>query len=133
MKVIKWAYRYGALTSETFNSLDDAVSAASWASDAGEEALHSFEVIDGEASRVIDKAEAFDLVHAYSDAEYAKWCERTKDEPKITHVIDVKGPDGVWAFWDNAHSLTEAHGKALEFSGLVGPDRVKIRPVNSPR
>ncbi len=132
MKVIKWAYRYGSLQAENFDTLEDAVAAASWASDAGEESLKSFEVF-GDEYRLIDEKEAYDLMHAYSDAEYEKWRERTKDEPKVTHIIDVKGPNGVWACWQNGYGLDDASAKASAVAATVGAERVQVRPVGTLR
>ncbi len=131
-KVIKWAYRHGSLTSAEFDTLDEAVASASWASDAGEEALKSFEVFGDEHS-LIDEKEAYDLMHAYGDRQYDEWMERTKDAPKATHRIDVKGTDGAWSYWCDTYSAEEALAKAADLKAMFGDERVSVRPVGAQR
>ena len=127
MKVIKWAYRHGSLDADMYDDLDEALRAAAWASDAGDEALHALEIIDGDASRVIEHDEAWKLVGA-KQAEMAQEHEQRygRYEPPAA-VVDLLSPDGKWVPIDNTKTIDEAVARATELAESVGVERVSYR------
>lgn len=125
MTVLKWAWRYGSLGVDEFETLDEAVGAATYADDYGEEALDCFEVWDDAGHRVIGHEEALRLVHERSDADDAA---RPKT-PLNVAVVRLTSPDGKVATYSGYPTTEKAEAAADEFRRLIGADRVKVDPV----
>lgn len=127
--VLKWAWRHSHLDADEFDDLDDAVGAAYWGSEYGEEALDCIEVIydDGTTEVYDDKA-----VEALMEPRRKAEDEKYEARPKATHVIDIKSPDGRWTAHENANSEADAEVKAERLRGFLGSDRVTIRKLTVP-
>ncbi len=119
---LKWAYRYGALAVEEFDSFDAAFEAAEWAADDGLESLHCIEgpdgvVPDGVLTRM--RKERWERERAHID-----------EGPKPTHGVSLTAPDGKdWAWYETFTSKAEAEAEAATLRALYGDDRVKIRSL----
>jgi hypothetical protein len=86
--VLKWAWHRFSLEVSQYDSVDEAVDAAGYASDAGDEALDCIEVFDGDGHRVIPGDEALDLAHERSQSR------RERNEPApVVATVRVRHPE----------------------------------------
>lgn len=124
MTVIRWAWRHFALTADTFNTLDEAVVASLWASDAGEDSLDSIEVVDGQDRTVYDPEAVGRLTAPFE----AKQREEYALQPEPTMIVDVRSPSGDWGSYASFVDEAKAMNQAERFRELLGEDRVRLRP-----
>lgn len=117
--VIKWAWRYGQLQGDDFESLDEAVRMASYAIDASDESLHSFEVWDKDGYRLIPENEADKLVYAYWRASQSQ----STPKPVVAHVC-ITDPEGKTLSEDYS-SVEEAQAEVDRLKPFLG-DRVYL-------
>lgn len=128
--VLKWAWRYSVLGVDIYDSLDDAVRAAMWASDAGEEALDCIEVVRIDGTReVLGRDAVYELQRPIEEEREKEY----KARPTPTVVLSVQGPSGKWATYSSYVERDKADGDADRFRQALGPDRVKLTPYGSRR
>ena len=120
MKAIKWAYVYGQLDVEIFDTLDEAADMAEGASEYGSESLRYIEH-DGNLYdiRWVDKRAA---------AKRAAQPPAPPVAPVVCYV-EVRSPDGKWAMYEAARSMDAARRAADECMEVVGDDRVRLVPA----
>lgn len=123
--VVKWAYRYHRLQFDYFNSLQEAVEAAVWASDAGEEALESFEVWDDTGYRLIPHDEAYRLTEEESSRRYEEYKAKS-DQRVFVAELWVKAPDGTETQWSAFESMDRANEVMAELAPMGHRARLKI-------
>lgn len=121
---VKWAYRYYSLVSEEFGSLDDAIAAAEYASDAGSESLRSIEVFTPE-HRVISAGDVWDMVDAHNERERAV----ATPALRTVAVVHTQGPDGDWSTGDAYSTREAATAEAARLRTFLGEARVRIDPA----
>lgn len=126
MAAIKWAYRHHVLGAESFDTLDQAVAAAYWAAEHGEEALECIEVINDDGTvRVYSR----DEVDALTAPLRQQQEERYRARPPIVAVLDLCAPDGkTWTPYENFTDMADAEVAAENARQLLGADRVELRP-----
>ena len=119
---VKWAHRYHHLEFDYFDSLEDAVSAAGYASDAGEESLDCIEVWDDQGHRILGPGEVFKLY-----AEMEKRREEAAGPAKpVVATMYVTSPDGeetCYSTFSAEDRLEEVTAKLRERLG----DRVRVQ------
>lgn len=104
---LKWSWRHYHPHVEMFDSLDQAVAAACWASEDGDEAYHCIETPEG---GIIDKARMGELMSAHWDAE--RLAEAANPEPVRTHGIKLQMPGERDAAWYGSYT-SEAERDAV--------------------
>lgn len=121
--VIKWAYRYGVLTPDECDTLDEAVRSAWWAAEDGQEALDSIEVIYEDGTEVLDRKAVNVLTKPIEEAQDKAHEER----PTPTVILDLRGPDGKWGPYSSYVERAKADEDVERFRRLLGADRVRLR------
>jgi hypothetical protein len=120
---LKWAWRYGRLQVEAFDSLDDAIAAAGYASDDGQEAIDCVEVWCDDGYRRISGTEVLEMWRTDPDNE----ANQEPGSPPSTAVViqhpDLKDSGREW-FWDE----DEAALRFGDLRRLLG-DRVSVEPA----
>jgi hypothetical protein len=122
-KAYVWAWRYGSLGVEEFESLSAAVAVSHEASDRGEEYVHCIEV--PAKGRVYDKEEVYDLWRPIEDAEDARF----QSAPRNVAAVMVTSPDGKErANYEGYSTRAKADEVASELRKVFG-DRVTVRDI----
>lgn len=123
--IIKWAWRHGAIAAETYETLDDAVSAAHYASEYGEEAVDCIEVVADDGTVTVHDREAVDRLmeplKRQADEEY-------RQRPTPTVILDLRAPDGSRSAHESFVEQEKANAAAEKWRALLGTERVKLRP-----
>jgi len=114
VSVIKWAYCYGTLEAEDYDTLEDAVHMAGVAFDHGDESLLGIELADG---TMLERAE---VVHMYSATQ-----EPYEPTPIPPWRLEVLAPNGKWGrvMLGEEEPLNK---EAERWRRLVAPKRVRI-------
>lgn len=125
LMVLKWAWRYGVLDVDDFDSIDEAVRSAVWASGASEESFAGIEVVyeDGR-TEVVDVAEQWRKVEQEEEEERASY-------PPTKARLDLRSQQGQWALFRTFADAADAERDAAELRDIFGADRVRVRPVSS--
>ena len=123
--VLKWAWQYHALTVDTFPDLDDALAAAYYAAENGDESLACIE-IPGEG-RVLSPDEVADLNRWRDEAAMASWRAR----PPLVARVRLTAPDGRVSTYSSYESTAKAEEDAARFVALLGPGRVSVEPLHT--
>jgi len=123
---LKWAHVYGCVEVEEFATLEDAVLAAEYASDAGTESLSCIEGPDGTVSADSYRV----IVDAEREAQRARWKAAEPDKFRVS----VFPPDGVtkrekWTVLDSFVGEREARALFDEMVLVVGADRVRFEEL----
>jgi hypothetical protein len=125
MLVLKWSWVHHVYNVEDYDSYDEAVSSAGWASDYGEEALDCIEVWEDDGTyRKVESREVLD-----------SWYDRQKEEeaaapprPPVVAALWVTGPDGKDANYSTYNDRAKADADAVRFREHLGADRtVEVR------
>lgn len=126
--VLKWAHRYGNLEVEDFDSVDEAVRAAAYASGAGEESLVGVEVVyeDGRTEQVEDVWDRIREVDKEHEADIAEL-------PPTVAAVDLKSPGGEWGAFRFFSDRADADRDAEELRETFGADRVRVRRMGTDR
>lgn len=119
--VLKWAWRYHSISVEDFDTLDDAVWAAQFASDDGQEALECIEI--PAEGRIIPADEVWNLADALGRVRAAE----SRPMVRVAEVT-VTAPNGefvstVYEVWANAEAAYAS------WCGLIGIERVSFRDL----
>jgi len=117
---LKWAWRHYVMEVDDFPSFEEAVSAACYMSDAGEESLDCIEGPDGKVDRAIVDAKMREIEQA-QDA-------RESDGPRPSFAIKLASPDGALAWYDTYTEKAERDAAAEKLRAQYG-DRVKVGRV----
>ena len=125
---LKWAYRYSTLEVDDFNSLEEAVTAGHYASEAGTEALQCYEGPDG----IVDTA----LVAAIEEQLEAQE-DHGSVAPKPTHKVVLSAPFDTDRYGSRtvgvvewAYSAAEAERKARPYREQFG-NRAHVVEIRS--
>jgi hypothetical protein len=128
MEIIKWAWRHGSLSSDTFDSLDNALEAAHWASEYGEESVEGIEVIADDGTVTFHDSDAvfalMEPLRRRDDAAYDA-------QPKPTVILDLRSPNGTWGVYGSYVEREKADADAARFRRSIGDDRVRLRPYGT--
>ena len=120
MKAIKWAYVYGSLDVEIFDTLNEAADMAEGASEYGSESLLYIEH-DGDL---------YDINWVDDRADAKRAARPTPPPPPpVTHHVEVKSPDAKWVRYDGYRSEEATHRDVAELLEALGADRVRIVAV----
>lgn len=122
-KAVKWAMRYFSREVDVYDSLEEAVESAVWASEAGSEAM---EFIEWEGKRITMGHPAFQAIERKIREEEER--EEVQRRP-ATHVLEVKHPDGKWVSVYASSSADRLQESLEDYSAAVGAERVRVRPV----
>ena len=122
-KAIKWAWRHFALEADVYDTLDEAIEAAVYASDYGSEAL---DCIEHEGERITEASEQYEAVERRILDEHMAWHRRDRTTP--THRIQARHPDGKWVtLYAVTPPISDALAEELaEFVEALGEDRVRV-------
>lgn len=122
--VIKWAWRYGVLGAEGYDTVDDAIEAAVWASGAGKESFAAIEVVypDGRTEVLDDVGERMRVVEDREEQE-------RKGHPVSTRRIDLRSPSGEWALYRDFVDPADAERDAADLAKTFGAERVRVRTL----
>lgn len=121
VKALKFAHVYGTYQVDSYDSLEEAIEAALYASDMGMEAL---EHIEYEGKKITWNSKVF---KEYEQARYAAYKAEQAKVAKPTHWVMVKDVKGKWA---HAEPITNpADTQAHEWRVLVGSERVKLQRI----
>ena len=124
--IIKWSWVLGALHADPYDSIRDAVLAAKWAADNGDEALHCIEIIESDGSRILTTEEYRAIVDPIRKEE----SEAIRNRPKDVAVIRLASPDGKnWAHYEGFTDKAKAQAVAARYSEMLGSSRVKLEPA----
>lgn len=119
---VKWAYRYHSLVFDYFDTLDEAVSVAGYASDDGQEVLDCIEVWDNDGHRILSSGEVFRL---YEEREKARKAAAPPPKPVVATLF-VTSPDGKevpYSTFTSDDRLEEVAARLREHLG----DRVRVQ------
>ena len=123
MDVLKWAWVHHALDATIHDSLDDALEAAVYAADCGDESLDCIELFEPE-HRIISSDEAWKLakpIEQRRDDEYAA------QRDAVTHAVRLASPDGKEStYFASATSEAEAIAKAEDIAAKYGAGRASV-------
>jgi hypothetical protein len=119
---LKWSVVYGTQTVEEFPNLDEAVSAAKYASDAGSESYQYIEGPDG----VVDPATVRALWDSLDEEESKTWRSQERVPNTHTVILQQQGSSSRAAVVEWAKSEEDAQAKAERWRARYG-DRVDVR------
>jgi hypothetical protein len=123
--VLKWARRHHSMTVDEFDSLDEALAEAQYASDYGQEALDHIEVWAGDGSvRIVAAEEAWDLLEPKAAQKQAKYEANAKEHPVIAQIAITTGKDQAW--FGAYTNKVEAQREYNRLHAILG-DRVIMR------
>ena len=122
MKATKWAYVFGSLEVEIYDTLEDAADDAEYASDYGRESLSCIEY-DG---NLYDIWWVNDRARAKREASPPR-----PPAPPVTHRVEVKSPDGEWVVYTDCRSDAEAQREYDDCIDALSKDRVRITMVDT--
>lgn len=122
---VKWAYRYHHLEFDYFDSMDEAVSMAGYASDDGQEALDCVEVWDDQGYRKLSADEVFRL---YSEMEKRREAAAPPPKPIVGELF-VTSPDGKEVLWSTFTAEDRIEEVATRLREHMG-DRVRVRLID---
>lgn len=114
MIVLKWAWVYGSLHVEEFDSLDEAVRSAVYAAEAGDESLDYIEVIDDDGTSTRHERDSA-VVRAVEEQQHEMDRAAYEAAPAVTHRIRAANADGKEA---TISSFTDRGKAALELERL---------------
>lgn len=123
---IKWSWRHHSLSAEFYDSIEDAVLSAEFASDYGDEALQCIEVIEDDASRILasDSAEYLAIAEPRRQAED----EEYESRPKSVAFVHLRGPGDLkeTAMIGGYATLDAAEKEAARLRRMLEPERVTV-------
>lgn len=121
---VKWAMRYYHLEVDWFDSLDEAVGVAGYASDDGQEALDCIEVFEDDGSyRRLTDDEVFAL---YRQREREQRAAAPPPKPVVARLY-VTHPDGQRVLWSTFTAESDIERWTTELAPLG--DRVEVERV----
>ncbi len=120
--VLKWAWRYGDLVVDEFESLYPALVAAGYAQDLGGEAIESIEIVHEDGTRQVLGADEIISRIATLESSFSP----AKPVGPV-YVLCLKAPDGSWAEYERFEDVEEADRARDRLVAVLGEGRVLLQ------
>lgn len=127
MTVIKWSWHHFVLGAEEFDTFEEAVRAAVYASDAGSESLENIEVAENGESKLFDWGSP--EFKAISESIWAEQDSEMRAEfatPRWTVRLRSPNDQKTWVYLESFSDKDAAASAASELQQQFGAKRVRI-------
>lgn len=119
-KAIKFAWTYGHLRAEAFETLERAIRSSIYAEDWGHESLHHIDY----GGEMVTRSSA----EYVSIARYEAEAQALERAPRATHTLRVKSLEGKWATVAS-RSKDEMEKELLEWLAIVDRKRLAVNAL----